>query len=104
MLRTGALCFLCLIAWTASRTAVEASAVAERVQVIAYMDADTDRVRAAIAKFEAALQRRGIKERHQLSIRHVPIDVFNREEIAARLGPVLRDRPALVIATSSESA
>jgi len=74
-------------------------------RVILYVDADTAAVKAAVAKFAAALQRRGITARHRVSVRHVEVDVFKRDEAAARLlSAVSRERPALVIATSSESA
>ena len=73
-------------------------------RVILYVDADSDLVRAAIARFEAALDRRGIRARHRVAVRHVPVDVFDRKQAAARIATALRAGAALVIATSSESA
>src|SRR5258708_35822734 len=73
-------------------------------RVIVYLDADNERVNAAIAKFEAALQHRGITARHRVLVRHVPVDVFNRAQAIERISAALREHPALVIATSSESA
>jgi len=73
-------------------------------RTILYVDADSEAVKASIAKFEAALERRGITARHGVSVRHVAVDVFKREEAVQRISAALRDRPALMIATSSESA
>src|SRR5258708_36078522 len=73
-------------------------------RVIVYLDADNERVNAAIAKFEAALKHRGITARHRVLVRHVPVDVFNRAQAIERMCAALREHPALVIATSSESA
>lgn len=79
--------------------------VAGTQRVILYVDADSPAVKASIAKFAAALERRGITARHGVLVRHVAVDVFKREEAASRIhSAVSADRPALVIATSSESA
>ena len=73
-------------------------------RAILYVDADSPAVDVSIAKFEAALERRGIAARHHTRVLHVAVDVFRREEAAARIRAALREHPALVIATSSESA
>jgi putative tryptophan/tyrosine transport system substrate-binding protein len=104
MSRSRALHLAWLLACASAPLPAQAGPSPETERVIAYVDADTPRVKASIVKFDAALQRRGIKARHNISIRHVPVDVFKRDEAAANVGAALRDRPALVIATSSESA
>ena len=97
--------FLALVLASAAAAPPQPPLLANTSQrVILYVDADTPGVRASIAKFSAALERRGITARHPVIVRHVPVDVFNRQETAQRISAALRDRPALVIATSSESA
>jgi putative ABC transport system substrate-binding protein len=94
-----------LILVSAMAAAAEPSRlVAGTQRIILYLDADSAAVKSSIAKFAAALERRGITARHAVSIRHVAVDVFKRDEAARIISAALRDRPALVIATSSESA
>jgi putative ABC transport system substrate-binding protein len=91
---------------TASAVALPLAA-ADRIEperVIVYLDAENPRVTAAIAKFEEALKRRGITTHHRVLVRHVAVDVFNRAQSIERISAALRKRPALVIATSSETA
>src|SRR5258708_12244021 len=71
-------------------------------RVIVYLDADNERVNAAIAKFEAALKHRGITARHRVLVRHVPVDVFNRPQAVERISAALREPPPLVIPTTTE--
>jgi putative ABC transport system substrate-binding protein len=73
-------------------------------RLILYIDGDTPLVKRAIAKFEAALVRRGITERYAVSVRHVAVDVFARADAKRRIASEIRDNPAVIIATSSESA
>src|SRR5205085_7148188 len=73
-------------------------------RLIIYLDADSDRVKASIIKLQEAFARRGVSARHHVSIRHVPVDVFRREQTSQRIAQALHDRPAMIIATSSESA
>jgi putative tryptophan/tyrosine transport system substrate-binding protein len=77
---------------------------AQPQRLVLYVDAESPEVKWSIARFEAALARRGISKRHHVKVRHVGIDVFDRGEAARRIGSALRDRPAVIIATSSESA
>jgi putative ABC transport system substrate-binding protein len=93
-----------LIALSGAPALAQANGAPGPLRVIAYVDADSDRVTAFIARLDAALALRGIKARHRIAIRHVPVDVRNRDETEARIGAVLRDHPALVIASSSEAA
>ena len=78
--------------------------IAQPERLILYVDADSPLVKESIARFEAALERRGIGQRYRIKVRHVGVDVFDRKEAARRIGSALRDRPAVIIATSSESA
>src|SRR5258706_5115563 len=104
MLRIHALPLLAwLLGWTAMLLPAHAARLPEPDRLIIYMDADSDRVRASIAKFDAALEHQGVKARHRVVVRHLPVDVMNRDETEARIRNALRDRPALVIATSSEA-
>ncbi len=73
-------------------------------RLILYLDAESPAVRVSIAKFEAALARRGITARHRVTVRHLPVNVFDRKDALARIVVALRARPAAIIATSSESA
>jgi putative ABC transport system substrate-binding protein len=73
-------------------------------RLILYIDGDTPLVKRAIARYEAALLRRGITARYVVTVRHVPVDVFNRGEATQRLATEIKDQPAVIIATSSESA
>jgi putative ABC transport system substrate-binding protein len=105
MLRILALCLTCLAVLTGAPLPPGPgmpSAPARRL--ILYLDADSAAVRASIAKFEQALERRGVMSRHPVSVKHVAIDVFDRDEAIARVSRAMRERPAAVIATSSESA
>ena len=105
MLRIPAAHFLAwLIASAAPLALAQADSAPGPLRVIVYLDADSDRVRASIARFGAVLARQGVKASHRVVVRHVPIDVTNRDETQARIAKALRDRPAMVIATSSEAA
>jgi putative ABC transport system substrate-binding protein len=73
-------------------------------RLVLYLDGDTPLVKRAIAKFEAALRRLGIAERYTVTVRHVPVDVFDRAAARQRIAADIQARPAIIIATSSESA
>jgi len=73
-------------------------------RVVLYLDADSPLVTESIARFEAALDRRGISRRYHVTVLHVAVDVFDRQEAARRVAAALQERPAVIIATSSESA
>ena len=102
MLRILALLLAGLAIPAVAATPARAAPGPERV--IVYVDADSERVRASISKFQAVLERRGVSARHNVSIRYVPVDVFRREQAAQRIAGALYDHPAMIIATSSESA
>jgi putative ABC transport system substrate-binding protein len=74
------------------------------VRLVLYIDAESPQVKESIAKFEVALERRGIAQRYHINVRHVGVDVFDRKGAGRRIADALRDRPAVIIATSSESA
>jgi putative tryptophan/tyrosine transport system substrate-binding protein len=102
MLRILVLCFICLTIPGGVLSGSPGMPSADRL--ILYLDVDSAAVRASIAKFERALERRGVTPRHRVAVKHVVIDVFDRDEAMARVARAVRERPALVIATSSESA
>jgi putative ABC transport system substrate-binding protein len=96
-----------LLAWLAAvqlTLPVPAATPAASQRLILYIDADSPLVAASIARLETALERRGIRARHHAVVRHVPVDVFERKSAAERIAAALRDKPAMIIATSSESA
>jgi putative ABC transport system substrate-binding protein len=99
LLSTAVVVFVALAHAPASRAAAQGP---ERL--ILYIDGDTPLVKRAIARYEAALLRRGIAARYVVTVRHVPIDVFNRAQAKERIATEITDRPAIIIATSSESA
>jgi putative tryptophan/tyrosine transport system substrate-binding protein len=103
MLRILSLVLVCFCTGAASApAATREDSSAERL--VLYVDADIPAVQRSITRFKAALERRGIARRHRITVRHVGINVFNRVEAGERLAAALRDNPAVVIATSSESA
>ncbi len=102
MLRIRSLALACLFGLTLAARA-EPERAPERTSVVLYLDADTPAIKGSIAKFEAALKLRSSAP-HRVRVVHVPLNVFDHEESARRISTALRDRPALLIATSSESA
>lgn len=104
MLRILAFFIASLIGPAESLSARLPGAPVQALRTILFVDADSEAVKAGIAKFEAALVRRGITARHRLSVQHVPVDVLDRAQATQRIAAALRDRPAMLIATSSESA
>jgi putative tryptophan/tyrosine transport system substrate-binding protein len=96
--------FLLATGFAVAAEAQSSRGPAQSQRLVLYVDADSPEVKGSIARFEAALERRGIGQRYHVKVRHVGIDVFDRKEAARRIGSALRDRPAVIIATSSESA
>jgi putative tryptophan/tyrosine transport system substrate-binding protein len=104
MLRILVFFIASLIASGDSAPSLGADPSAVTPRVILYVDADSPAVKAGIARFETALAHRGILARHHVVVRHVPVDVFAHAQAAQRIAAALRDHPAMLIASSSESA
>ena len=73
-------------------------------RLVLYIDGDSPLVKGSIARLEAALRKRGVAERYVVTVRHVPVDVFDRVQARQRIAGAIKERPAVIIATSSESA
>jgi putative ABC transport system substrate-binding protein len=99
---------LILLAWLAAaqptNLAPAPASPATSRRVILYIDADSPLVATSIKRLDTALERRGIRARHDVVVRHVAVDVLDRKVAATRIAAALREHPAMIIATSSESA
>jgi putative ABC transport system substrate-binding protein len=81
-----------------------AQADAPRERVILYVNEDNERVRAAIEKLKAALEKSGVAPRHRIRLHHVVVDFARTTETQDRIRRALALRPAAIIAPSGPIA
>lgn len=84
--------------------AARAQTDAPHERVILYVNEDNERVRAAIEKLKAALERTGVASRHRIRLHHVVVDFTRTAEAEDRIKRALSLRPAAIIATNGPIA